>query len=140
MPRRAFIAIAAVLACSGPGWAGDAAYPTVDILSTGKTVVGEDIRYPTTGPAHVTGSIVTIAPGADTVLHTHQAPLFAYVLEGTLTVDYGDKGKRSYQPGEAFMEAMATTHRGMNLGTAPVRLLAVYMGAEGTRNTVLAPH
>lgn len=117
--------------------AADNAYPTVDILSTGKTVVGEDIAYPTTGAAHVTASIVTIAPGAETVMHRHGAPLFAYLLEGVLTVDYGAKGKRVYQPGESFMEAMAVSHRGMNLGTVPVRILAVYLGADGARNVVL---
>ncbi|MGE5547580.1 MAG: cupin domain-containing protein [Solirubrobacterales bacterium] len=130
-------ALVALLAVA-PGWAqAENAYPTVDILSTGKTVVGEDIRYPTTGPAHVTASIVTILPNAETAFHRHGAPLFAYLLEGELTVDYGAKGKRVYKPGEAFMEAMDTTHRGMNLGTIPVKILAVYLGAEGTGNTIL---
>jgi quercetin dioxygenase-like cupin family protein len=119
-----------------PAWA-DSAYPTVDILSTGKTIMDEDIRYPVTGPAHVTASIVTIAPGAETILHRHGAPLFAYVLDGMLTVDYGSKGKREFRPGESFMEAMETTHRGTNTGTVPVRLLAVYMGAAGTSNVII---
>lgn len=113
------------------------AYPTVDILSTGKTVAGEDIKYPTTGPAHVTASIVTILPNAETILHQHGTPMFAYIQEGVVTVDYGAQGKRVYQPGDAFMEAMAVTHRGMNLGTVPVKILVVYMGAAGSNNVVL---
>lgn len=115
----------------------DTAYPTVDILSTGKTVADEDIAYPTTGPAHVTASIVTILPGAETILHRHGTPMFAYVQEGVVTVDYGTRGKRTYRPGEAFMEAMAVTHRGMNLGATPVKILVVYMGAAGSSNVVL---
>lgn len=117
------------------GWAQ--AYPTKDLLSTGTTVVGEDIRYPTTGAARVTASIVTIQPGADTIMHRHPAPLFAYILEGELTVDYGTQGKRVFRKGDAFMEAMDVPHRGTNLGTATVRILAVYLGAEGTQNVAL---
>ena len=117
------------------GWAQ--AYPAKDLLSTGTTVVGEDIRYPTTGAARVTASIVTIQPGADTIMHRHPAPLFAYILEGELTVDYGTQGKRVFRKGDAFMEAMDVPHRGTNLGTATVRILAVYLGAEGTQNVAL---
>ena len=94
------------------------------------------MRAPTTGPARVTASIVTIAPGKETVVHRHGAPLFAYVLSGEVTVDYGEKGKRVYKQGDAFMEAMQVAHKGINLGTAPVQILAVYMGAAGTDDVI----
>jgi quercetin dioxygenase-like cupin family protein len=115
------------------------AYPTQELLSTSTTVMGEQIRYPDTGPAKITVTIVTIEPGADTVVHRHPAPLVAYVLEGDLTVDYGSKGKKTFHPGEAMVETMDVPHRGMNLGTRTVKLLAVYLGAEGIRNVVLEP-
>ncbi len=115
------------------------AYPTVDLLSTSTTVVGEPLRYPTSGPAKVTVSIVTILPGADTVLHRHPAPLVAYILEGDMVVDYGDKGKRTFRKGDALVEAMDVAHRGMNTGTTPVKILAIYLGAEGTANVALEP-
>ena len=111
-------------------------YPAVSLLSTGKNIVGETIRYPTTGPAHVTAAIVTLAPGAKTIVHKHGVPLFAYILDGELTVDYGSHGKRTYKPGQAFMEAMDVAHFGINTGTQPVRILAVYMGAEGAKNVI----
>jgi quercetin dioxygenase-like cupin family protein len=117
------------------GWAQ--AYPAKELLSTGTTVVGETIRYPSTGPARVTASVVTITPGADTIIHRHPAPMFAYILEGELTVDYGLKGKRVYRKGDALMEAMETPHRGTNLGTTVVSILAVNLGADGTVNTAL---
>jgi quercetin dioxygenase-like cupin family protein len=63
-------------------------------------------------------------------------PLFAYILEGELTVDYGEHGKRSYRAGDAFMEAMAIAHHGSNPGSQPVRLLAVYLGADGADNVI----
>lgn len=113
------------------------AYPARDLLATSVTVVGEEIHYPTTGPAIVTASVVTIEPGADTVFHRHPAPMFAYILEGEVTVDYGSKGQRVFRKGEALMEAMNVPHRGTNLGTTAVSILAVYMGAEGTQNVAL---
>jgi len=86
----------------------------------------------------VTAAIVTLAPGARTIAHQHAVPLFAYVLEGEITVDYGEQGKRTYRQGDAFMEAMAVTHFGVNNGSGPMRLLAVYMGAEGADNVIPA--
>jgi quercetin dioxygenase-like cupin family protein len=97
--------------------------------------MGETLRYPTNGPAHVTAAIVTLAPGARTVLHKHGVPLFAYVLEGEITVDYGDRGKRTYRQGDALMEAMNAAHFGADAGAQPVRILTVYMGADGAPRT-----
>jgi quercetin dioxygenase-like cupin family protein len=112
-------------------------YPAVPLLSTATTVIGETLRYPATGAAHVTAAIVTLAPGEQTIVHKHGVPLFAYMLEGELTVDYGEHGKRRYLAGQAFMEAMATAHFGSNTGSQPARLLAVYMGAEGAEDVVV---
>ena len=126
----AFVLVASAAPAREPG------YPAVPLLSTGTTIVGETIRYPTTGPAHVTAAIITVAPGGRTIAHTHGAPLFAYILEGELTVDYGTHGIRSYRKGQAFMEAMAVVHYGMNNGAEPVRILAVYMGATGTDDVI----
>ncbi|OAN50375.1 cupin [Paramagnetospirillum marisnigri] len=111
-------------------------YPTQELFSTSTTVVGEPIAYPATGPAKVTTQIVTIAPGAETVPHHHPAPMVAYILDGEVTVDYGPKGKRVFRRGDAFVEAMAVSHKGVNTGTVPVRILAISMGAEGTANAV----
>ncbi len=113
------------------------AVQTTPLLSTGTTVMGETLHYPTTGPAHVTAAVVTLPPGSHTILHKHGVPLFGYVLEGEITVDYGDRGKRTYRQGEALMEAMDTAHFGADVGPQPVRLLTVYMGAEGAPPDVI---
>jgi quercetin dioxygenase-like cupin family protein len=117
--------------------AEDNVVPAAPLLSTGTTIVGETLHYPTNGPAHVTAAIVTLAPGAKTVLHRHGVPLFAYILEGELTVDYGDRGKRTYRAGDALMEAMDVAHFGADAGTQPVRILTVFMGAEGAPADVI---
>ncbi len=135
--RSTWPALAILASCSIVPAAAQQAYPTQDLLDTGKTVMGEQLRYPTSGPAKVTVSIVTVAPGADTALHHHPAPLVAYILEGELTVEYRDRGRKVYRKGEALLEAMDVPHRGLNLGATTVKLLAVYLGAEGVPNTVV---
>jgi quercetin dioxygenase-like cupin family protein len=139
LPRNLIIALAVLAAgaLAGPAGAFDAApnYPAVPLLSTGKTIVGETIRYPT-GAAHVTAALVTLAPGGRTILHKHGVPLFAYILSGVLTVDYGAHGTRSYTQGKSFMEAMDVAHFGLNKGAEPVRILAVYMGAAGAQDVI----
>jgi quercetin dioxygenase-like cupin family protein len=117
--------------------AEDKVAPSARLLSTGTTILGETLHYPTNGPAHVTAAIVTLAPGAKTILHKHGVPLFAYILEGELTVDYGDRGKRTYRQGDALMEAMDVAHFGADAGPAPVRILTVYIGAEGAPADVI---
>lgn len=145
MRRRLVIVLATLAALTAlavsalqPAAAGDAkkaSYPAVPLLSTGKNIVGETIHYPK-GPAHVTAAIVTLAPGGKTIVHKHGVPLFAYILSGELTVNYGAHGARTYKPGDAFMEAMDVAHFGINNGKQPVRILAVYMGAKGAKNVI----
>lgn len=111
-------------------------YPAVSLLSTSKTIVGETIRYPRNGEAHVTAAIFTLEPGGKSILHKHGVPLFAYILEGELTVNYGKHGTRTYKKGDSLMKAMNVAHFSVNNGTEPVRLLAVYMGARGAKDVV----
>jgi quercetin dioxygenase-like cupin family protein len=141
MAHRDLVTVLAVLAAcaiAAPAIARDVAvpsYPAVPLLSTGKTIVGETIHYPK-GDAHVAAAIVTLAPGGRTILHKHGVPLFAYILAGELTVNYGTHGTRTYKQGQSFMEAMDVAHFGINNGAAPVRILAVYMGATGASDVI----
>ena len=135
MLRRSLIAAFAALAAF-PALADSApSYPAVALLSTGTTIVGEKIHYPK-GDAHITASIVTLAPGGRTILHKHLVPLYAYILDGELTVDYGAHGTRTYKQGASFMEAMEAPHFGENKTGKPVRILAVYLGADGAKDVL----
>lgn len=120
---------------AAPGAPSAPTYPAIPLLSTSTTVVGEKIEYPK-GDAHVTAAIVTLAPGARTILHTHGVPMFAYILDGEITVDYGTHGKRTYRKGQSLMEAMQVAHFGENTGGEPVRLIAVYMGSSTAKDVV----
>ena len=114
-------------------------YPEVRvILSTGSTVTGEAIRYPSGAPALITAMEIMLQSGQQTGWHTHPVPLFGYVLEGELTVDYGAKGQRIYRKDDALAEAMNQAHNGRNTGQSPVKILAVFIGIEGQQGSVPA--
>jgi quercetin dioxygenase-like cupin family protein len=137
MHRTALLA-AALLAFPAAALAEDASPPPASsyqnlltpLLQSGRTVIGDPIAYPS-GTPKVTAAIVIVAPGKETGWHIHQVPLFAEILEGELTVDYGSKGVKTYKAGDTMLEAMNWPHNGTNKGAVPVKLLAVYMGAEG---------
>lgn len=112
-------------------------YPPLDVLlSTSKSVIGQPLAYPE-GTPKITSAIVTMVPGQETGWHRHEVPLFAYILEGELTVDYGPHGKKIYKTGDSFVEAFRSEHNGKNTGTTPARILAVFAGSDTAKNTVL---
>lgn len=114
-------------------------YPAIPLFSGSKTVMDEDIAYPTSGQAHVNAMIVVLAPGERTVPHKHGVPTFIHILEGEVTVSYEGRGSRRFRQGESFLEAMDVVHSGKNTGTVPVKILAVYMGAEGAKDVIKTP-
>jgi len=134
--KRAYWAVGLLAAGLFAGPALADGYPAVPLFSGNKTVVGEEIAWPTSGKANVNAMLVTIAPGEKTELHRHGVPLFVYVLDGQLAVEYEGVGTKEYQAGTSFLEAMGVTHTGINTGTTPVRILAVYMGAEGLQDVI----
>jgi quercetin dioxygenase-like cupin family protein len=106
------------------------------------TILDQLIAYPDVPPAQVSSSILTIPPGVATGWHFHTAPMYAYILEGTLTVTYETESgnvEKIYRAGEAIMEAVGTHHNGVNKTDSPVRVLVVNMGAAGVANTTLVP-
>jgi len=100
-----------------------------------RTVLGQTVQYPA-GVAQVSSSIITLSPGTETGLHRHDAPMYAYILQGTVTVEYDGGTVKAYPAGSALLEAVGTAHNGRNLGTEPVRILVVNIGAEGVKNSV----
>jgi quercetin dioxygenase-like cupin family protein len=113
-----------------------------EILSTGKTATDGVIRYPS-GPAHITAIEITLLPGQETGWHQHPVPIFGYILEGELTVDYGPHGPRTYRKGDGFIEAIGEVHEGRNASQQPVKILAVVIGQDGLPGSIPAsppPH
>ena len=106
------------------------------LLDTGTTNLGQPIAYPTDGPARITAMIVTLAPGEETGRHRHPVPLYGQVLSGQVTIDYDGHGSKTYRAGEAFIEALNTWHNGRNSGDETLRILAIFIGADGEPNVV----
>ena len=140
------VALALLTGCGG-GSSDAAGSASVAASSTGAankqdlltkqqlTVLDQPIAYPTKKPAQVSSEIVQLEPGQETGWQKHKAPMFAYVLEGTITVEYDAGVVKEFPAGSAFMEAQNVWHNGTNKGDSPVRVLRVSMGAKGVKNT-----
>jgi quercetin dioxygenase-like cupin family protein len=134
--RSPILALAFLAAVAAPAAAQDSAqYQNLltPLLSGNTTIIDQAIAYPE-GTPKVTAAVVVIPPGKDTGWHTHAVPLFVHILEGEVTVDYGSKGVKVYKAGDSLLEAEDWAHNGMNKTDDLVRILAVYMGAEGLAN------
>jgi len=100
------------------------------------TVLDQPIAYPKKKPAQITSTILQLEPGQETGWHKHNTPLYVYVLEGTVSVEYDAGVTKEYAAGTALMEAQGVWHNGTNKGDQPVRLLTVNLGAKGVKNSV----
>lgn len=142
LPRRTIFSVGILVLSLAGASAEDAVAlkPTVTpVIDASQTILGQPLAYPA-GTAEITAVIITIPPGGQTGWHLHAVPLFGYILEGTLTVDYGDKGTHVYAAGDGLLEAMNWPHDGMNKGSVPVRILAVYAGAKGISDSAAVAH
>ncbi len=104
-----------------------------------KTIVGEQLEYPSNPNPMISSSILTIAPGTVTQWMVHPVQPYLYVLEGTLTVEFAADGSRqTFKAGQAFLQTRTHWHRGRNDGTTLVRFLSVFVGAKDAP-TILHP-
>ena len=110
----------------------------VEVLMTKlqETVLNQPLAYPVSGAAQISSAIVTLLTGEETGWHRHDAPLYGYILSGVLQVSYDGGVVKTYKTGDALLEAIGTYHNGQNLGSQPVRILVVNIGASGVENTV----
>lgn len=106
------------------------------LLVSSSTSNGQAIRYLKTSRPEVTALEVTFPPGGSTGWHKHPVPVYAYVLDGTLTVQLENGKSLTFSKGDAIFEVMNTFHNGTNLGTEPVRLVVFYTGAVGLPNVI----
>jgi quercetin dioxygenase-like cupin family protein len=121
------------------GWAvAKDRYPPVDVLlQAATTTIDQPVSYPTAGRPEITAAMVTMQPGDVTGLHRHDVPMFAWIMQGGITVDYGPAGTRAYTKGDAFLEAFRTPHKGRATADVPTRILVVFAGSSAAENTVM---
>jgi quercetin dioxygenase-like cupin family protein len=106
------------------------------VMKSSTTISGQKIEYPKTDKAEVASVLVEIQPGKENGRHMHSVPTYVHVLEGTMTVEFEDGSRQTFQAGSGFLEVMNTLHSAKNLGDVPLRLLVVFAGEEGRPNLI----
>jgi quercetin dioxygenase-like cupin family protein len=106
------------------------------VLKTDTTTTGQKITYPSFIDNEVTMLKITIPPGASTGWHKHEIPVFAYMVEGTLTVEYENHKPVVFTKNSSIAEVKGTYHNGTNKGSENAVLIAIYLGEKGKLNSI----
>lgn len=101
------------------------------ILKTETTSICPKINYPQFENSEVTIAKITIEPGESTGWHKHTFPVFAYILQGVLTVEFENMKPKQFTTDTSFPEVINTLHNGTNNGFENVVLIAFYLGEKG---------
>ena len=78
-------------------------------------------------------------PGGTPGRHTHAGEEVGYVLEGTLSVEQGDKPAVVYKAGQGFVIPAGQVHNATNTGTGVAKILATYIVEKGKPLATPAP-
>ncbi|MBI2769460.1 MAG: cupin domain-containing protein [Burkholderiales bacterium] len=74
---------------------------------------------------------VEVAPGAKAGRHTHPGDEISYVMEGEATLLIDGQPPRQVKAGESFVIPAGVVHDAHNNGTAPIKLVGVYVVEKG---------
>ena len=70
---------------------------------------------------------IEVAPGGTAGWHTHPGDEIDYVLEGEAELLIAGQPPRKVTAGDAFVIPAGTVHNARNLGSAPVRVIGVFV-------------
>lgn len=112
---------------------------STQLLQTTTTWNGAPIAYSTSTKPEVQAVVVEIARGGATIWHQHPVNNFAYMLEGKIRLELEDGTTKEFKAGDAFAEVVNTWHRGVNVGTGPVKILVWYTAEAGGPISVTRP-
>ena len=129
--RRLDFTLLALLICLGGSAQYNKGVVLETILKTDTTSIGQKIVYPNFANDEVSIVKVIIPPGKSTGWHKHVFPVFAYILQGTLTVEVESHKTMQYPASSSFSEVINTLHNGTNNGKNDVILIAFFMGEKG---------
>ena len=76
-------------------------------------------------------AVVDLPPGSAEGRHTHPAEVFAFVLEGPLTLEVEGQPNVTLKAGDYFTLAPGQIHQVVNGGSAPGKLVAVFVTEKG---------
>jgi quercetin dioxygenase-like cupin family protein len=74
---------------------------------------------------------VEVAPGAKAGRHTHPGDEISYVLDGEATLLIDGQAPRIVKAGESFVIPAGVVHDAHNDGSAPIKLVGVYVVEKG---------
>ena len=117
-------------------WAEPQDLTVTPVMKGSTTISGQEIEYPKTDKAEMASVLVDIQPGKENGRHMHPVPTYVHVLEGTMTVEFEDGSRQTFQAGSGFLEVVNTLHSAKNLGEVPLRLLVVFAGEKGKPNLI----
>ncbi|MBI3897609.1 MAG: cupin domain-containing protein [Gammaproteobacteria bacterium] len=141
--KQMLIAIIAGCGLTATIVSGDNAYnntvKALPLLTTSVDSLGQPIHYPQVAQPGVTMLRVQLPPGSETGWHMHPVPGFAYVISGTLTVEYEGGKQLQFSAGQGFAEVVNALHNGKNPGSEPVTLVVVFMGEKDKPFAIKAP-
>ncbi|NTU58696.1 MAG: cupin domain-containing protein [Chlorobiaceae bacterium] len=138
MKRAAFV-VAFLLSLSLPYTAKADSYANVKVdklLVSSTTYTGQKLTYNDTADPEVTALIVHFPPGGSTGWHKHPIPVYAYILDGELTINMKDGSSYHFKKGEVVLEVMNTLHNGVNTGDRETTLMVFYSGTTGMPNVI----
>ncbi len=124
-----------LLLASVPAGAAEG-FKATEVMKGAVTIRGQSIKYPETASPEITAMMVEIEPGGASDRHQHPIPPYIQVLEGTLTVEFDDGSRQSFDAGRGFLEAVDTWHTAKNLGEVPLKFLVVFLGEQGKSNFI----
>jgi quercetin dioxygenase-like cupin family protein len=84
-------------------------------------------------------AMVELPPGSTEGRHTHFAEVYAFVLEGTPTLDVEGQPTRVLKAGDVFTIAPGLVHEGSNRSSSPVKMSVVFFAETGKPLTTPAP-
>ena len=94
----------------------------------------ELLKMPIEGMADKEGVmyVAELAPGAAAGKHFHPGPEFAYVLDGTLTLEPQGQAPQTIKAGEAFHNPAKIVHDAKNASaSAPTKVLVFMLSEKG---------
>jgi quercetin dioxygenase-like cupin family protein len=84
-------------------------------------------------------AVAEFQPGATPGRHTHPGEEVGYVLEGTFSVEQGDKPAVTLKAGQGFVIPAGQIHNATNTGTGVAKILATYIVEKGKPLATPAP-
>jgi quercetin dioxygenase-like cupin family protein len=124
--RSVFILLISCIAVVVAGFGMLSAQPTPSVKRS--ILLKQDMTIP--GREAVMAA-VELPPGAAEGRHTHPAEVYAFVQEGTISLEVEGKPTVTLKAGDIFTIAPGQIHQAINNGSTTARLSAVFIAEKG---------